>query len=471
MALSFKQGSPARSYVIFAILLVVCIVCMVMYGREGSQGPLHTAQSTISGLFAPVKAASGGISTAEDAIGGAITDATADPSTLSALREQNQQLRSTIAQLEEYRQEAERLEGVLALRDAFSATAVTGRVLSRSLDPWNLVVTIDVGTNDGVRAGMPVLGSSGLVGQVIAATPFTADVRLLADPQSGVAVMVQSSRDEGILRGNLDGLLYLEDMDEDAQVQAGDVVITSGLGGGFFRGIMVGTVVKVDERPGSVERTVVVEPNASTAAYEEATVIISMDSDAAEAAVERQAAIANGQAASTDGASSSEGASSQEAGTQDGTASGYDPDGGYAEDGSAGTGYDGEGLSLRGKYPHQPDLAASALWSTPRELLAIAKAFIEAYHGRSAFLQEASAREMAKRVEKFPWTGLGVFPQGEDIIMSQGWGENGQCMLKMNLRTCAACAVMTNRNPETDQAESGVEWLVDSIMGSATQGS
>ena len=135
------------------------------------------------------------------------------------------------------------------------------------------------------------------------------------------------------------------------------------------------------------------------------------------------------------------------------------------------TGYDGEGLSLPGKYPHQPDLEASALWSTPRELLAIAKAFIEAYHGRSTFLQEASAREMAKRVEKFPWTGLGVFPQGEDIIMSQGWGENGQCMLKMNLRTCAACAVMTNRNPETDQAESGVEWLVDSIMGSATQGS
>ena len=134
-------------------------------------------------------------------------------------------------------------------------------------------------------------------------------------------------------------------------------------------------------------------------------------------------------------------------------------------------GIDGEGLSLPGKYPHQPDLAASALWSTPRELLAIAKAFIEAYHGRSTFLQEASAREMAKRVEKFPWTGLGVFPQGEDIIMSQGWGENGQCMLKMNLRTCAACAVMTNRNPETDQAESGVEWLVDSIMGSATQGS
>jgi CubicO group peptidase (beta-lactamase class C family) len=128
------------------------------------------------------------------------------------------------------------------------------------------------------------------------------------------------------------------------------------------------------------------------------------------------------------------------------------------------TGYDGEGLPLPGKYPYQPDLAASALWSTPKELLAIAKAFIEAYHGRSTFLQEASAREMAKPVEKFPWTGLGMFPQGEDVIMSQGWGENGQCMLKMNTRTGAVSAVMTNRNPEVDQTASGVEWLVNRNM-------
>ena len=127
-------------------------------------------------------------------------------------------------------------------------------------------------------------------------------------------------------------------------------------------------------------------------------------------------------------------------------------------------GYDGEGLPLPGKYPYQPDLAASALWSTPTELLTIAQAFIEAYHGQSAFLQEASAHEIARGVEKFPWTGLGVFPQGEDVIISQGWGENGQCMLKMNVRTGRAAVVMTNRNPEVDQAASGVEWLTDLLM-------
>lgn len=133
----------------------------------------------------------------------------------------------------------------------------------------------------------------------------------------------------------------------------------------------------------------------------------------------------------------------------------------YDTNATMATGYDDEGLPLPGKYPYQPDLAASALWTTPKELLAIAKAFLEAYHSRSTFLQEASAREMAKLVDKFPWTSLGVFPQGEDTIMSQGWGENGQCMLKINCRTEEIAVVMTNRNPEVDQSESGVEWLVD----------
>ena len=128
------------------------------------------------------------------------------------------------------------------------------------------------------------------------------------------------------------------------------------------------------------------------------------------------------------------------------------------------TGYDGENHPLPGKYPYQPDLAASALWSTPAELLAISRAFLAAYHGRSAFLQEASAREIAAPVANFPWTGLGVFRRGEDTLLSQGWGENGQCMLKINCRTEVMAVVMTNRNPEVDQAESGVEWLADALM-------
>ena len=125
------------------------------------------------------------------------------------------------------------------------------------------------------------------------------------------------------------------------------------------------------------------------------------------------------------------------------------------------TGYDGDGQPLPGRFPPCPDLAGAGLWSTPTELLAIAKEFVAAFNGKSDFLQEKSAKEMAKPVEPFPWTCLGVFTSGEDTLMTQGWGEHGQCMMKINCRTGRISVVMTNRNPEMEQAESGVEWLAD----------
>lgn len=125
------------------------------------------------------------------------------------------------------------------------------------------------------------------------------------------------------------------------------------------------------------------------------------------------------------------------------------------------SGYDSEGSPIPGKYPQIPDLAASGLWSTPGELMAIAEAFIEAVNGRSSILSSASAREMIKPTENFSWVGLGIFRRGDDTLVSQGWGENGQCMLKMNITTGEVSVVMTNKDPGVEQSESGVEALTD----------
>ena len=125
------------------------------------------------------------------------------------------------------------------------------------------------------------------------------------------------------------------------------------------------------------------------------------------------------------------------------------------------TGYDEAGLPIPGRFPAVPDLAASGLWSTPEELVIIAKEFMEANEGRSGFLQQKTVREMVKPAEKFPWAGLGLLIGENDALISQGWGENGQCMLKMHCRTGKIAVVMTNRNPGADQQTSGVEWLAD----------
>lgn len=125
------------------------------------------------------------------------------------------------------------------------------------------------------------------------------------------------------------------------------------------------------------------------------------------------------------------------------------------------TGYDDSGNMIPGKYPQVPDLAASGLWSTPKELLVIADEFVKACKGSSFLLSKESALEIVRPLKNFSWTGLGVFMGGENEIVSRGWGENGQSMLKINYKTGDSAVVMTNQNPSVDQTESGLEALVN----------
>ena len=124
-------------------------------------------------------------------------------------------------------------------------------------------------------------------------------------------------------------------------------------------------------------------------------------------------------------------------------------------------------LSLKSaRFVGCPDLAGAGLWITPREMLTLGKVFVEALDGKIGFLRAETARKMGLPAAKFPWTGLGVFVSGEDTLMTRGWSENGQCMMKMNCRTGIVSVVMTNHNPEMDQSESGVEWLCDKNLRS-----
>ena len=124
------------------------------------------------------------------------------------------------------------------------------------------------------------------------------------------------------------------------------------------------------------------------------------------------------------------------------------------------TGYDENSLPIPEKYPQVPDLAASGLWSTPKELLMIAREFFNAYNGKSSLLKKDSVREMVKPAKKFSSVGLGVFMGEKNEIISRGWGENGQSMLKTNYVTGETAVVMTNQNPGVDQTESGIEALI-----------
>lgn len=274
-------GGQFNSTMLLVLLLVISLVLVVVYAREGEEGPLHTIQDSTSALSSPLSSIGAASSSLAASATASLEDLTADGQTMNQLQESNATLSQMVVELEEYRQEANRLESLIGLHDAYGFTSVAARVTGYSSDSYNRIITIDVGSASGVTEGLPVMGTTGVVGQVISVSTYSSQVRLLNDAQSGVAVMLQSSRSEGILSGSVEGVLYLEGVDEGVEVTEGEAVITSGLGGGYFRGLVIGTVSKVEQRQGDATRTIVIAPNASFDNISEVLVVLGMSNNGA----------------------------------------------------------------------------------------------------------------------------------------------------------------------------------------------
>ena len=114
-------------------------------------------------------------------------------------------------------------------------------------DPSSLLqyVIIDRGSEDGIAAGMPVVTARGLVGRVSSVYPRSSRVMLLTDPASSVGALLQSSRTTGVVRGQGPRGLTIHFVEQNEQVDLGDIVLTSGLGGNFPRRLVIGQVTAV----------------------------------------------------------------------------------------------------------------------------------------------------------------------------------------------------------------------------------
>lgn len=133
-----------------------------------------------------------------------------------------------------------------------------------------------MGSASGLTVGMPVMASNGVIGQITECGATTSTVRLITDENSSVSAMIQSSRAQGMLVGSATGQLTLDMIANDQTVNVGDVVVTSGLGGVFPKGLPLGKVTNVESTPGSLYLEITVEAFASTENFEEVIVITSL---------------------------------------------------------------------------------------------------------------------------------------------------------------------------------------------------
>ena len=175
------------------------------------------------------------------------------PQDLAILREQNLELEQEVALLQrqiiELQQQIAETRILSALVDFARVHPenryVSASVIGRDISPFVQYAIIDRGSDNGLRRGMPVVTVQGLVGQISAVTAGAARIQLLTDAKSKLNVRIEPSRDQAILVGSVTGEISLENIDPDAKIKVGDLVLTSGLGGDYPANILVGQVTGV----------------------------------------------------------------------------------------------------------------------------------------------------------------------------------------------------------------------------------
>ncbi|HKY78924.1 MAG TPA: rod shape-determining protein MreC [Anaerolineales bacterium] len=198
----------------------------------------------------------------------AIQDFVNAPTDITRLRQENADLSSENATLQTQiialQQQVTEIELLSALLDfararpenAYQAAAVIGRDPS----PFLHYVIINRGSDDGIRRGMPVVAQEGLVGRVAQVTANAARVELITDPAAQVGIQLQPSEVDGVLTGSITGDLSVDLIPQDATLQAGDLVFTSGIGGLFPSSILVGQVSSVRQEAQALFQTATVQP-------------------------------------------------------------------------------------------------------------------------------------------------------------------------------------------------------------------
>ena len=215
-------------------------------------------------IFAPLIGAAGDLART-------LSDAAQHGDRIDDLSDENASLRQQIARLEA--ENASLRESVIRSGQLADLTAAAGagsvgatlaaRVVLRDPAPGRDVIVIDRGARDGVRKGQPVLGSGAtLIGLVSSVQQQRARVRLLSDPQSAIAAVVQSTRTQTALTGSRDGL-RLEFAPIGDPISEGDLVLTSALIGGLPGGLLAGQVTEVDRSGQDLFANIRVEPLAT----------------------------------------------------------------------------------------------------------------------------------------------------------------------------------------------------------------
>lgn len=243
--------------VLLAIVFAVVSLLSLVLDRAEALTPLR---NLVLQVTTPIQWAVSGVVTGIGETAGGIQD-------LGRLRVENRRLslevddlRARVVRLQEAEIENRSLREELGFKQAYPAyDLLPAEVVGRDPSNYLQYLQVDKGTADGVRVGAVAVAPQGLLGRVVAAGNNFCRILLVNDSSSSVNVLLQSSRASGVASGQFGGTLLMKYIPQGEVVRLGDMVLTSGLGGNFPKGLVVGQVSQVRQKDIELFQEAVVE--------------------------------------------------------------------------------------------------------------------------------------------------------------------------------------------------------------------
>ena len=252
-----------ESRLLLVLLVAVAFALITVDIRGGDDSPLNGAREVTASVLGPVESGvSGAVQPVADALR-SLRESGTSGDRIRALEQQNVSLKQQVSSSDLVDNRTAQLTRLLGAAGAGQYTVKAAEVVAiGAAQGFSWTVTIDVGSQDGIQRDMTVINGDGLVGRITTVAPDTSTVLLASDPEFSVGTRMEGSGEVGFATGQGNGPMRVELLNGQAQVKAGDRMVTFGSQGGrpFVPGVPVGTVSRVENTPGQLTRTVLVQP-------------------------------------------------------------------------------------------------------------------------------------------------------------------------------------------------------------------
>src|SRR5438067_4676725 len=286
----FKQGAPARVKVtVFALLSIALLVADARFHA------LTLVRQVASTVLYPFQMAALAPRDALASMGDYFSSISALEKEVHDLKSQQVAMAQAMQQAQLQTAENAHLRRLMDAREHLPVRSMMSEILYDARDPSTRRVVLDRGAQNGVKPGLPVIDNAGVVGQVTRVFPFTSEVTLLTDKEQAIPVQVHRSGLRSVAYGRgQSGLLDLRFVAPNADIQIGDILVTSGLDGMYPAGLAVAKVIQVESIANGAFGRVVCQPLAGIDRHRQLLIVMSDQQMPPRPAAEPAKANANG---------------------------------------------------------------------------------------------------------------------------------------------------------------------------------